>query len=85
MPQGLPPSPAQFRSIEEWAQQFYDYYLAETRNQQENDPLPVLLAHQTPSQLHRATTDGVLMYDPATGHPVVSKNGQWVKLALDTS
>lgn len=84
MSQGLPPNPNAYRSLEEWARQFYDYYLAETRVSEENDPLPVLLAHQTPNQLYRATVDGVLMYDPATGHPVVSKNGEWVKLALDT-
>lgn len=79
----LPPSPAQFRSTEEWARQFYEFYISETRIQQDNDPLPVQLPHRTDGIMERATTPGVLLYDPIQKTPVYSENNIWNPIAMD--
>ena len=73
----LPPDPGQFQSSSEWARACYEYLLALTRIEAENDPLPVLLVHRVGSEILRATTPGVLLYDPTTSEPLVSDGGDW--------
>lgn len=77
MTRRLPPNPNEFRSLADWAKQFYEFSLSLTRITTENDPLPVLLAHQTEGQLPRAAEDGILMFDPQTEQTVVSTGGDW--------
>lgn len=77
MSRAQPPSPQQFRTIEEWATEFYEFYLSQTRIREENDPLPVLLAHRTDGGLERATTNGIMLFDPIYDTMVVSENGKW--------
>jgi len=80
MSRALPPSPAAFRSVDQWARQFYEYTLAQTRVQQENDPLPVLLPHRTASVMERAAQTGVILYQPTYETPVISANNEWVPI-----
>lgn len=77
MSRGLPPNPTGFRSLSEWAQQFYEFFLARSRVAEENDPLPVLLPHRTSTTFERATPNGILLYDPVYNTPVVSVGGEW--------
>tara|TARA_R110000744_G_scaffold247917_1_gene364359 strand:+ start:118 stop:372 length:255 start_codon:yes stop_codon:yes gene_type:complete len=81
MPIRLPPNPKQSRSIEDWADKYYQYIMAETANAAINDPRPILLAHKVDSARTSASTDGVLMYDPVVGNVTVSKGGVWLPLA----
>lgn len=81
----IPPNPADFRSMQEWAEKLYEYFVAQTRIGADNDPLPILLAHRQGGLTERAATDGILMYDPSTGKVVVSKDGAFEPLAFDTS
>lgn len=84
MSRGLPPSPHQFRSIEQWAVEFYDFFLAQSRIVQENDPLPILLPHRTRSIMERAAVAGVLLYDATYETPVVSIGNAWEPLRTVT-
>jgi len=74
----LPPNPTQFRSIEDWANQMYEWQLANTTIGTTVEPAAVLLAHQTGDE--RAATDGILMYDPVTQEPLVASDGAWVPI-----
>lgn len=77
MSTALPPSPNQFSSVEEWARQFYEFYLSQTRVRDENDPLPIQLPHRVNEIMERAATDGIMLFDPAYGSPVTSEDGAW--------
>lgn len=77
MSQNVPPSPSEFRSIDEWAQNFYEFYLSQTRIRDDNDPLPVLLPHRVDNIMERAAVAGILLYDPTYETPVVSEDGAW--------
>lgn len=82
--QQLPPNPAMFRDIQTWAAQFYEWTMAGTRVNEENDPLPVLLPHKIGGVIEeRAAVDGVVMYDPTLGKPVISIAGVWRSFTLD--
>lgn len=71
----LPPFPG--KDLNEWARKIYAYL-----NDQSQEKMiksgPVLLQHRTSGE--KATTDGIMMYDPQLGEPVYSKNGAWYKL-----
>lgn len=79
----LPPSPTGV-DLYTWATQIYQYLQDRASVMQENLPRPVLLLHQTADSLARATTAGVLMYDPVSKEPVYSSDGQWVGLSHST-
>lgn len=81
MTQGLPPNPSRFRSIDQWARQFYDYFVSDARVEEENDPLPVLLPHRGSGIAERAATEGVVLYDPVTQEAIISKDGAWCGIA----
>lgn len=74
----LPPNPAQFRSIEDWANQMYEWQLANTTIGTVVEPAAVLLAHQTGDE--RAAVNGILMYNPVTQEPMVASAGAWVPI-----
>ncbi len=69
------------KSLHEWAREVYRYFMAQSNIQGKNDPAPVALAHQSDGTLYRATAAGVLMYSPAGGTPVFSKDGAWVPIS----
>jgi hypothetical protein len=77
MGKGLPPNPAQYRDPKQWMQQMYDFLVAETRVDQDNDPLPVLLPHRVAGVIERAGQSGVVMYDPTFAAMVVSNGAEW--------
>jgi hypothetical protein len=77
MSRALPPNPNDFIGLEEWARKFYEFYLSQVRYQEENDPLPILLAHRSNSVMERAAVDGLFLYDPTYETPVVSEQGEW--------
>lgn len=79
----LPPNPASFGSIEAWAANYYEFLIAQARYGQQNDPLPVLLPHKIGDE--RAAVDGVVMYDPVQNALVVSQDGQWRTIELDSA
>lgn len=84
MSKNLIPNPKQYRSLNEWAMAVHRMSAAPVRINVDNDPLPVLLPHRTGAKDERATTDGILLYDPDLGQMVMSKAGLWVPIALDT-
>jgi hypothetical protein len=80
MARALPPSPSEFRSLNEWATELYEFFLAQTRAGEDNDPLPVLLPHRTQGVMERAAVNGILLFDPDYDTPVVSETGAWEPL-----
>jgi len=74
----LPPNPSAFRSLNEWASQLYEFFLAQSRVGERTDPTPVLLAHQTGGE--RAAVNGILIYDPVTKEPLVASVGVWTPI-----
>lgn len=76
----LPPNPGAYRSLSEWANAFYDFYINSTRVDQANDPLPILLPHKVTGD-ERATTDGIAMWEPEDRAIVVSTSGAWARVA----
>lgn len=76
----LPPNPRQFRSLHEWATQFYDFLLTGSARNEKADPMPVLLSHRSVNSLERASVDGILLYDPVYETTVVSVGGKWEPL-----
>jgi len=84
MTTGLPPNPKMFRNLQQWAEQLYEFYLADTRIDMSNDPMPVLLSSlQTGDE--RAAQDGILMYDPIDNTVKVSYSGKWVSIGYAPS
>lgn len=78
---GTPPNPMLFRTTQEWAIEFYDFFMSQTRVREENEPLPLLLAHKVKGIMARAATNGIIMYNPATGHVELSTNKKWAPMA----
>ena len=74
------PNPKQFRSTQQWAEQLYEFMTSQSRNVEQNNPLPVLLAHQVGNSMPRAATDGVLMWNPIDKVAVISYSGAWVSV-----
>jgi len=83
MPLNLPPNPNRFRSMQQWAQNLYEFLSTQTEASTQRQPQPVLLAHKLPTgELERASVDGLLMYEPGIG-VVVSENGAWRPMTSD--
>lgn len=81
MSNALPPNPSQFRDTQQWAQQLYQFMVAESRIKVDNDPVPILLPHQTDGVMERAGQAGVLMYDPVLKAVVYSEDDVWYPLS----
>lgn len=77
----LPPSPSAFNNMRAWASAFYEFYLAQTRVNQDNDPLPVLLPHRADGIIERASVGGILLFQPETQEAVVSASSAWAPLS----
>lgn len=79
----LPPNPKYFPSLTEWANKLYEYFANQAEVQQPVNPQPVLLPHRVDSEMERATTAGILLYDPVNGFPVISKNDAFKAILLE--
>ena len=73
----IPPSPYSVSSWQDWANQMLEYIQDSSPSQAAVAPRPVFLEHKIPSVPASAATDGILMYDPLSGEPVYSVNGEW--------
>lgn len=73
-----------FRNLQGWADQLYRYLIAEAPVTGRANPTPVLLAHRTGGIDERAATDGVLLYDPTIKTVVVSEDGVWRPIAMES-
>lgn len=69
--------PTFYGNLSEWAQRLQEYLLDRDLSRGETLPQPILLEHQTTKELARATTDGVLMFDPVQQRPVYSYGKVW--------
>jgi len=74
----LPPSPRQFRSIDEWAEHFYEFSLSQQRVTQVNNPLPILIPHRTSGIMERASQSGVLLYCTSCKEAIVSDGTEYL-------
>lgn len=75
-----PPYPS--ADLKKWSLELVEYLI----RVQETDavrPMAVQLEHRlnNPNRLEKAVQDGLVMYDPAIGLPVFSKNGAWYDFA----
>ena len=77
---GQPPNPAQYRSVAQWASQMYEFLSSQTEVGASVDPQPVLLPHMVNGVTARATTEGILLYNPTTSNVVVSINNEFVPI-----
>lgn len=77
MTRSVPPNPKQFRNLQQWSEQLYEFFLAQTRITEKNDPQPVLLSHRVGGFRERAAVDGLLIYDPVYETIVYSQGGKW--------
>lgn len=75
-----PPNPAQFRNMQEWALQFYQYTLSQSPIRGVTSPSPVMLARKLNDEMPRAVEDGVLLYDPVYKTAVMSQDGVWLPI-----
>jgi hypothetical protein len=60
--------------------EMHEYLQQSSPISRRQDPRPILLAHQVAGVMARASTDGIVMYDPDLGNIVYSKAGLWVPL-----
>lgn len=74
-----PPAPTGATNLQAWAQQVYTYLLDQQFGRKEIVASPVFLSHMTGQE--KATTDGILMYDPVDKQVVVSVDGAWKPIA----
>ncbi len=81
----LPPNPAEFRSVSEWARQYYEFLTATAQAVTVNDPEPVLLAHVTDGERLSAAVEGIMLFNPTLNAPVISIDGEYVPLATEAS
>lgn len=82
MNDNLPPFPG--RDLASWAAQMYQYLAAQSPAKGRADPTPLLLAHKSVGKMERATTPGVILYDPVLETLVFSKGGEFVGVASVT-
>jgi hypothetical protein len=80
-----PPPPQSFSDWKAWAVALGNYLAKSSSINEPTNPQPIQLAHRLNTAagnlgLERATTDGLLMYDPALGRVVVSVGGIWKSL-----
>lgn len=80
---GLPPDPNQYPNIKKWAEDLIKFMTVSPPIRQRTDPQAVQLAHQVSggnAGVARASSDGVLMFDPQGPNVVVSIAGAWEAL-----
>lgn len=73
----VPPNPVQFRDLDTWAKQLYEFMVSQTDVSRQVDPQPVLLPHQTGGLNERAGENGILMYEPTENAVSLARSGQW--------
>lgn len=73
-----PPVPG--NDLRAWASRMYEYLNSQSPVKGSVGPEAILLAHQTNDKAASAATPGLLMFDPASGSVVMSRNGQWLSL-----
>lgn len=78
MSNNSPPYPS--GDLRVWAEQLYSWILND-----EVTPDTILLEHQTDGERPRATTAGMLMFDPSIAAPVYSESGAWRRFAGATA
>ncbi len=78
----LPPFPPGGDDWRSWALQLVEFLRNRDESRAEVIPQSVLLEHQRTGTPARAAQEGVLMYDPVAGYPVVSKGGKWEQVVL---
>ncbi len=81
----VPPSPYSASNWQDWANQMLEYIQDSSPSQAAVSPRPVFLEHKIPSVPASAATDGIMMYDPVSGEPVYSVNGEWEKMVTETA
>jgi len=69
------PDPSAYSTWQDWAGATRGVLEARGRDSERVEPKVILLEHRT--QLSRATTDGILMFDKAIDQVIVSIDGQW--------
>lgn len=79
----LPPNPQRFPNLRGWAEQLYRFLEQSQPIANRVEPQSVLLAHRTGGVSERASTDGLLLYDPVTRSVVVANNGIWEPVNMD--
>ena len=72
----LPPFAPTSRNLLEWATRMHEF-ITDVGVEASVPPQSVLLRHQIPSQLSRATEDGIMEFDPSIEAPVISHGGLW--------
>lgn len=73
-----PPFPG--NNLNDWARRMYEYLSSQSPVKGTVEPTAVLLPHMVDSQMPRAATEGVLLFDPASGKVKVSIGGAFVDL-----
>jgi hypothetical protein len=81
MSSAFPPNPQFAKDWKEWANQMVEYI----QDRGQVVPQAVLLQHQTDSDISKATTDGILMYDPVSQQPVYARNGAWEPMVTESA
>jgi len=76
-----PPSPTG-NDWQSWARQLNEYLVRQTDS--EIVPEPVLLEHKATREA-KASTDGVLMYNPQLGKAEIAVSNEWVPIATDNA
>ena len=71
------PFPAASYTWHEWGRRLVSALMLNERE-------PLRPAHKLPGDSHSATEDGVIMYDPAIGELVYSKEGVWYSVRTNT-
>jgi hypothetical protein len=80
-----PPPPSSYADWKQWATQLTLYLAKSSDIKEPTNPQPIQLAHKLAATasnlgLERATTDGLMLYDPALGRVVISVGGVWKSL-----
>lgn len=73
----LPPYPT--GNLREWAVQIVDYLANQGAETEEVEPPVIISLRHAIEGNEKAVTDGIVMYDPAIGLPIFSKNGSWYR------
>ncbi len=77
----LPPFAPTSKTLLEWATRMHEF-VTDVGVEAAVQPQSVLLRHQVPSQLSRATENGILEFDPVTKTPLISIDGVWQPIMI---
>lgn len=75
------PDPGRYADWRAWAK---DFQKSVTRSAalQPVTPQIVLLSHLTGSPTTSANVSGIMLFDPELGCPIISVDGQWMRVVL---